>query len=67
MRERKSRSVLQSAIADGDGMRKPPGRLITGAGRWEEVLRKGLERRQRREACVQSRHLRDIGVWTSEA
>ena len=40
MKERKRRSVLQSARADGDGMRRPPGHLITGAGR-EEVLRKG--------------------------
>ena len=40
MKERKRRSVLQSARADGDGMRRPPGHLMTGAGR-EEVLRKG--------------------------
>ena len=40
MKERKRRSVIQSARADGDGMRRPPGHLITGAGR-EEVLRKG--------------------------
>ena len=40
MGERKRRSVLQSARADGDGMRRPRGHLITGAGR-EEVLRKG--------------------------
>ena len=40
MRESKRRSVPQSAIADGDGMRRPPGHLITGEGR-EEVLRKG--------------------------
>ena len=33
-------NVPQSARADGDGMRRPPGHLITGAGR-EEVLRKG--------------------------
>ena len=30
MKERKRRSVLQSARADGDGMRRPPGHLITG-------------------------------------
>ena len=41
-------SVPQRARADGDGMRRPRGHLITGAGR-EEVLRKGVERR--REAC----------------
>ena len=35
--ESKRRSVLQRARADGDGMRMPPGHLITGAGR-EEVL-----------------------------
>ena len=29
--ERKRRSVLQSARADGDGMRRPPGHFITGA------------------------------------
>ena len=40
MKERKRRSVLQSARADGDGMRRPPGHLITRAGR-EEVMRKG--------------------------
>ena len=39
MKERKRRTLLQSARADGDGMRRP-GHLITGAGR-EEVLRKG--------------------------
>ena len=41
MRKRKRRSVLQRARADGDGMRRPPGHLITGAGR-EEVLRMGI-------------------------
>ena len=40
MRDRKRRSVLRRARADGDGMRRSPGHLITGAGR-EEVLRKG--------------------------
>ena len=40
MKERKRSSVLQSARADGDGMRRPPGHLIMAAGR-EEVLRKG--------------------------
>ena len=40
MKERKRRSVLQSARADSDGVRRPPGHLITGAGR-EEVLRNG--------------------------
>ena len=39
-KEKKRRSVLQSARADGDGMRRPLGHLITGARR-EEVLRKG--------------------------
>ena len=28
MKERKRRSVLQSARADGDGMRRPPGHLL---------------------------------------
>ena len=32
MKERKRRSVLQSARADGDGMRRPHGHLITRAG-----------------------------------
>ena len=36
MKERKRKRVLQSARADGDGMRRPPGHLITGAGREEE-------------------------------
>ena len=40
MRDRKRRSVLRRARADGDRMRRPPGHLISGAGR-EEVLRKG--------------------------
>ena len=40
MKERKRRSVLQSARADGDWKRRPLGHLITGAGR--EVLRKGV-------------------------
>ena len=39
MKEKKRRSVLQSARADGDEVRRPPGHLITRAGR-EEVLRK---------------------------
>jgi len=39
VKERKRKSVLQSARADGDGMRRPPGHLITRAGR-EEVMRK---------------------------
>ena len=38
MKERKRRSVLQNARADGDGMRRPPGHSITRAGR-EEVMR----------------------------
>ena len=33
-------SVLQKTRADGDGIRRPSGHLITGAGR-EEVMRKG--------------------------
>ena len=40
MKGRKRRSVLQSARAEGDEVRRPPGHLITGAGR-EEVMRKG--------------------------
>ena len=40
MKGRKRRSVLQSARADGDEVRRPPGHLITRAGR-EEVMRKG--------------------------
>ena len=40
MKERKRRSVLQSARAHGDGMRRPPGHLMTRAGR-EEVMQKG--------------------------
>ena len=40
MNQRKRRMVLQSARADGDGIRRPHGHFITGAGR-EEVLRKG--------------------------
>jgi hypothetical protein len=33
-------SVLQKTRADGDGIRRPSGHLITGAGR-EKVMRKG--------------------------
>ena len=40
MSERRRESVLQSARAKSDCMRRPPGHLITGAGR-EEVMRKG--------------------------
>ena len=36
----KLRSVLQSARANGECTRRPPGHLVTGAGR-EEVMRKG--------------------------
>ena len=50
MKERKRRIVLQSARADGDGIIRPPGHLMTGAGR-EEVKRKGgREEERRREA-----------------
>ena len=51
MGERKRRSVLQSARADGDGMRRPPGHLITGAGR-EEVMRKGGGEEARSVRCM---------------
>jgi len=43
--ERKRRSVLQSARAAVDGMRRPPGHLITGAGREEESRKGGEEAR----------------------
>ena len=49
MKERKRRSVLQSARADGDGMRKPPGHLITGR---REVLRKGGGEEARSVRCM---------------
>ena len=48
MKEKKRRSVLQSARADGDGMRRPPGHL---AGR-EEVLRKGGGEEARSVRCM---------------
>ena len=51
MRERKRRSVLQSARADGDGMRRPPRYLITRAGR-EEVMRKGGGEEARSVRCM---------------
>ena len=51
MKERKRRSVLQSARADSDGMRRPPGHLITGAGR-EEVLGKGGGEEARSVRCA---------------
>ena len=51
MQERKRTSVLQSARADGDGMRRPPGHLITRAGR-EEVMRKGGGEEARSVRCM---------------
>ena len=52
MKERKRTSVLQSARADGgDGMRRPPGHLITSAGR-EEVMRKGGGEEVRSVRCM---------------
>ena len=51
MKERKRRRVLQRARADGDGMKKPPEHLITGAGR-EEVLRKGGGEEARSVRCM---------------
>ena len=51
MKERKRRSVLQSARADGDGMRSPPGHLYTRAGR-EEVMRKGGGEEVRSVRCM---------------
>ena len=51
MKERKRRSVLQSARADGDGIRSPPGHFITGAGR-EEVMRKGGGEEARSVRCM---------------
>ena len=51
VRERKRRSVLRSARADGNGMRRPPGHLITGAGR-EEVMRKGGGKEVRSVRCM---------------
>ena len=51
MKERKRRSVLQSARADGDEMRSPPEHLITRAGR-EEVMRKGGGEEVRSVRCM---------------
>ena len=51
MKERKRRSVLQSARADGEGMRRPPGHLIIGSGR-EEVMRKGRGEEARSVRCM---------------
>jgi hypothetical protein len=51
VKERERRSVLQSARADGDGMRRPPGHLITGVG-MEEVLRKGGGEKTRSMRCM---------------
>ena len=51
MKGRKRRSVLQSARADGDEVRRPPGHLITRAGR-EEVMRKGGGEEVRRVRCM---------------
>ena len=51
MKDRKRKIVLQSARADGDGMIRPPGHLITGAGR-EEVMRKGGGEEARSVRCM---------------
>ena len=51
MRERRRRSALQSARADGDGMRRPPGHLRMGAGR-EEVMRTGGGEEARSVRCM---------------
>ena len=51
MKERKRRSVLQSATAHGDGMRRLPGHLITRAGR-EEVMQKGGGEEVRSVRCM---------------
>ena len=51
VKERKRRSVLQGARANGDGMRRPPGHLITRAGR-EEVMRKGGGEELRSMRCM---------------
>ena len=51
VKERKRRSVLQGARANGDGMRRPPGHLITRAGR-EEVMRKGGGEEVRSVRCM---------------
>ena len=51
MKGGKRRSVLQSARADGDEVRRPPGHLITRAGR-EEVMRKGGGEEVRSVRCM---------------
>ena len=43
MKGRKRRSVLQSARADGDEVRRPHGHLLTRAGR-EEVMRPAMRK-----------------------
>ena len=44
MKERKRRSVLQSAKADGDGMRRPPGHLwLLRRELRETLLRRDLQ------------------------
>ena len=44
-------SFFTRASADGDGIRRPPGHLITGAGR-EEVKRKGGGEEARSVRCM---------------
>ena len=51
MKGRKRRNVLQSARADGIEVRRPPGHLITRAGR-EEVMRKGGGEEVRSVRCM---------------
>ena len=51
MKERKRRNILQSARADGDGMIRPLGHLIMGAGR-EEVKRRGGGEETRSVRCM---------------
>ena len=52
MKGRKRRSVLQSARADGDEVRRPPGHLIQNRGGREEVMRKGGGEEVRSVRCT---------------
>ena len=58
--------VLQSARADGDGMKRPPGHLIMGAGR-EEVFRKGGGEEEEEEAEEEAVFIRCVNTRRREA
>ena len=68
--EEKEKSVLQSARANSDWMRRPPGHLITGGGR-EETMRTGggeelvAASKQFRRSCGEKSSRLGFGLFLS--